>query len=54
MTQVNAGITTSVDGYIVGPNDGPGRGHLAHLTASSLGSHQREKRQAGPPIPSAG
>jgi len=26
MTQVNAGITTSVDGYIVGPNDGPGRG----------------------------
>lgn len=26
MTQVNAGITTSLDGYIVGPNDGPGRG----------------------------
>jgi len=26
MTQVVAGITTSVDGYITGPNDGPGRG----------------------------
>jgi len=26
MAQVNAGITTSLDGYIVGPNDGPGRG----------------------------
>src|SRR6266508_6888006 len=26
MTQVNAGITTSLDGYIVGPNDGPGNG----------------------------
>jgi dihydrofolate reductase len=26
MTQVNAGITTSLDGYIVGPNDGPGCG----------------------------
>jgi dihydrofolate reductase len=26
MTQVLAGITTSLDGYIVGPNDGPGRG----------------------------
>jgi dihydrofolate reductase len=26
MTRVNAGITISVDGYIVGPNDGPGRG----------------------------
>jgi dihydrofolate reductase len=26
MTQVNAGITISLDGYIVGPNDGPGRG----------------------------
>jgi dihydrofolate reductase len=26
MSQVNAGITTSVDGYIAGPNDGPGKG----------------------------
>ena len=26
MTKVNAGITISVDGYITGPNDGPGRG----------------------------
>jgi dihydrofolate reductase len=26
MTKVLAGITTSVDGYIAGPNDGPGRG----------------------------
>jgi dihydrofolate reductase len=26
MTKVAAGITTSVDGYIAGPNDGPGRG----------------------------
>jgi dihydrofolate reductase len=26
MTKVAAGITTSLDGYIVGPNDGPGRG----------------------------
>ena len=26
MTRVNAGITTSVDGYITGPDDGPGRG----------------------------
>ena len=26
MTKVAAGITTSVDGYIVGPNDGPGVG----------------------------
>ena len=26
MTAVIAGITTSLDGYIVGPNDGPGRG----------------------------
>jgi dihydrofolate reductase len=26
MTKVIAGITTSVDGYIAGPNDGPGRG----------------------------
>lgn len=23
MTRVNAGITTSLDGYITGPNDGP-------------------------------
>ena len=26
MTKVVAGITTSLDGYITGPNDGPGRG----------------------------
>lgn len=26
MGRITAGITTSVDGYIVGPNDGPGRG----------------------------
>jgi dihydrofolate reductase len=26
MTRVVAGITTSLDGYITGPNDGPGRG----------------------------
>jgi dihydrofolate reductase len=26
MTKVAASITTSVDGYITGPNDGPGRG----------------------------
>ena len=26
MTKVAAGITVSVDGYITGPNDGPGRG----------------------------
>lgn len=26
MTEVLAGITTSVDGYITGPNDGPGKG----------------------------
>src|SRR2546428_562484 len=26
MTKVTANITTSVDGYITGPNDGPGRG----------------------------
>jgi hypothetical protein len=26
MTWVAAGITTSLDGYITGPNDGPGRG----------------------------
>src|SRR3712207_3502228 len=26
MTMVVAGITTSLDGYITGPNDGPGRG----------------------------
>jgi dihydrofolate reductase len=26
MTKVLAGITTSVDGYITGPDDGPGRG----------------------------
>jgi hypothetical protein len=25
MTKVNAGITISLDGYICGPNDGPGR-----------------------------
>jgi dihydrofolate reductase len=26
MTKVIAGITTSVDGFVTGPNDGPGRG----------------------------
>jgi len=26
MTKITASITTSVDGYITGPNDGPGRG----------------------------
>ena len=26
MTTVAAGITTSLDGYVAGPNDGPGRG----------------------------
>src|SRR5256885_13525059 len=26
MTKVVAGITTSIDGYITGPHDGPGRG----------------------------
>src|SRR5215213_1868698 len=26
MTKVLAGITTSVDGYVTGPNDGPGKG----------------------------
>ena len=34
MTQVNAGITTSLDGYIVGPNDGPGRRTLPQTTDS--------------------
>ena len=42
MTKVVAGITTSLDGYITGPNDGPGRGlgdtvHLVlrHRTGAS-------------------
>ncbi len=26
MAKISAGITTSLDGYIAGPNDGPGRG----------------------------
>jgi hypothetical protein len=26
MTRVVSGITTSLDGYITGPNDGPGKG----------------------------
>jgi hypothetical protein len=26
MTHVHASITTSLDGYVVGPNDGPGKG----------------------------
>jgi hypothetical protein len=26
MAKVAAGITTSLDGYVSGPNDGPGRG----------------------------
>jgi dihydrofolate reductase len=26
MTKVTAGITTSIDGYVAGPNDGPGNG----------------------------
>lgn len=26
MAKVAAGITTSLDGYVTGPNDGPGRG----------------------------
>ena len=26
MTKVPAGITTSVDGYVAGPDDGPGKG----------------------------
>jgi dihydrofolate reductase len=26
MTKVHAGITTSVDGYVTGPDDGPGKG----------------------------
>ena len=26
MTRIIAGITTSVDGYVAGPNDGPGKG----------------------------
>jgi hypothetical protein len=26
MAKVTAGITTSLDGYITGPHDGPGRG----------------------------
>ena len=26
MGEVLAGITTSVDGYVAGPDDGPGRG----------------------------
>jgi hypothetical protein len=26
MSKVLAGITTSVDGYVAGPNDGPGKG----------------------------
>ena len=26
MTRVIAGITTSVDGYVAGPDDGPGKG----------------------------
>src|SRR6187455_1942477 len=26
ITKVTAGITTSLDGYVTGPNDGPGRG----------------------------
>jgi hypothetical protein len=26
MSKIVAGITTSVDGYITGPDDGPGRG----------------------------
>ena len=39
MTIVAAGITTSVDGFITGPNDEPGRGlgegHDPHATATS-------------------
>jgi hypothetical protein len=26
MTKINAGITTSIHGYITGPDDGPGQG----------------------------
>ncbi len=40
MTKVVAGITTSIDGYITGPNDGPERGlgeggerlHATHIS----------------------
>lgn len=36
MTKVTAGITTPLDGYITGPNDGPGRGGLQSPFATHI------------------
>ena len=37
MTKVLAGITTSVDGYVAGPKDGPGKGSESAASASTTG-----------------
>jgi hypothetical protein len=55
MTWVAAGITTSLDGYITGPNDGPGRGlgeggeRLHDLGSSAAPGATTRSRAARPP-----
>jgi hypothetical protein len=56
MTKVNAGITISLDGYICGPNDGPGRclgdgGERLHYWVSAVHGRTTRSRPVNPRAP---
>ena len=48
MTKVAAGITTSLDGYITGPNDGPGRASAKAASDCTTGSRRPLELRRGP------
>jgi len=63
MSKVIAGITTSVDGYFTGPDDGPGRGLGGRWRAAALyppfrldtgGPEPRTTPPSPPPGPTEG
>ena len=58
MTKVLAGITTSIDGYVAGPGDGPGKGlgedgERLHYWSSAGGGRTRTARSEPSKPPAA-
>ena len=48
MAKITAGITISVDGYVTGPDDGPGKGSARAASAFTTGSSAGPGRTTPP------
>ena len=49
MAKVAAGITTSLDGYITGPNDGPVAASVTGVNGCTIGCSAAHEGRAGAP-----